>query len=233
MTECFKTLIEGYKAFQVSAYPSLKKDFVKLADEGQSPKVLFITCCDSRVDPSLIFQAKPGELFVIRNVASLVPPFEQGDGYHGVSAAVEFAVNSLKVKHIVVMSHTMCGGIQAMVESVDPTPTTFIGQWMTLGLEAKERAAQEICTSHQEHINLASRFSSLSSLKNLRTFPWIQEKEEQGILNLHAWQFDIRSGEIVAYNAETQQFQELHAYWQDSLCGLDACKPGSVLQKQG
>jgi carbonic anhydrase len=233
MTECFKPLINGYKNFQAYAYPVLKQEYETLASQGQSPKILFISCCDSRVDPSLIFQAKPGELFVVRNVASLVPPFEQGEGYHGVSAAVEFAVTGLQVKHIVVMGHTACGGIRAMVEEKENAPSSFIGQWMKIGLKAKEQAFAQECDHPHERVNLASRYATLTSLENLRTFPFVQEREGKKLLNLHAWQFDILTGKIVAYNGEKKSFQELETYWQEDACGLNTHTLDPQLDHQG
>src|SRR5215470_692230 len=135
-----KRLIEGYECFRSGRLPREQSRYHDLAENGQSPETMLIGCCDSRVSPEVIFDARPGELFVVRNVANLVPPYAPDDAYHGVSAALEFAVGILRVKHIVVLGHAHCGGVQAFAEDKEPvSPGDFIGKWMTLMAPAAEK----------------------------------------------------------------------------------------------
>src|SRR5512143_2469777 len=133
-------LLEGYRAFASQRLPTEQSRYRELAERGQTPEIMVIGCCDSRVSPEVIFDAGPGELFVVRNVANLVPPFETGGTYHGVSAALEFGVGALKVKHIVILGHAHCGGVKAYVEDAEPlSPGDFIGRWMSLMAPAAEK----------------------------------------------------------------------------------------------
>src|SRR5215204_7824057 len=145
-------LREGYQAFRSVRLRVEQTRYHDLAERGQSPEIMVIGCCDSRVSPEVIFDARPGELFVVRNVANLVPPFETGGTYHGVSAALEFGVGVLKVKHIVVLGHAHCGGVRAYAEDAAPiSPGDFIGQWMSLIAPAAEKVGQRESLSHAEY----------------------------------------------------------------------------------
>lgn len=168
--------------------------FESLADNGQHPRALVISCADSRVDPAMIFDAGPGELFIVRNVANLVPPFSPDRAHHGTSAALEFAVRILNVPDILVMGHGLCGGVRALLDGVSPEASDFIALWMALAVPALERARartgmpdQQLCCE-QETIKL--------SLENLATFPWIEARRAAGKLRLHGAHFDVRSGEL-------------------------------------
>src|SRR6476619_652025 len=146
-----KRLIEGYECFRSGRLPREQSRYHDLAENGQSPETMLIGCCDSRVSPDVIFDARPGELFVVRNVANLVPPFSPDQAYHGVSAALEFAVQVLRVKHIVVLGHAQCGGIRAFVDDIDPlSPGDFIGRWMAMFIKPGEQVGQRAHETRQD-----------------------------------------------------------------------------------
>jgi carbonic anhydrase len=186
-------LIEGYKRFR-ETYWAQNKDVFEALAAGQSPRAMVITCADSRVDPQLIFDAKPGEIFCVRNVANLVPPYTPDSFHHGTSAALEFAVCSLKVEHIIVLGHAQCGGIRALLQGGEQGD--FIGRWMEIAAPARERslAAAETATETAQH--LCERESIRVTIDNLKTFPWIAERVQAGLLKLHGWHFDFERGEL-------------------------------------
>ncbi|MBZ8134717.1 carbonic anhydrase [Afifella sp. IM 167] len=190
-----KRLLEGYRAFRDSRLPTEQSRFRELAEIGQSPEIMVIGCCDSRVSPEVIFDASPGELFVVRNVANLVPPYSPSSSQHGVSSAIEFAVQALKVKHIVVLGHARCGGIRAFAEQEQPlSPGDFIGKWMSLIAPATERVAARHSIPAEEYLERLEQASILQTLDNLRTFPFVAGREEAGELALHAAYFDVATG---------------------------------------
>ena len=182
-----------------------------MAQRGQTPKVLLIGCCDSRVDPAIIFDAQPGEMFVLRNVANLVPPYAPDQGHHGTSAAVEFAIRGLDVEHIVVLGHARCGGVRALIEGNDSTDSTdFVRGWMHIARSARDRALA-LTLSAGQPIEAARRMCEQEtvaiSLANLMTFPWVRERVEQGRLMLHGWFFDLESGELFRLDPISNTFQ--------------------------
>ena len=193
----FQTLIEGYRRFRARGWEAQRERWAELV-EGQRPKVMVIACSDSRVDPSQIFDARPGEMFVVRNVANLVPPYEPDSAYHGVSAALEFAVTQLEVEELVVMGHGFCGGCAAaLTGEFDEAPHGaghFIAHWIDMLSEA--RAA--IRTRHPQLNRQAFHEMELAgvrlSLRNLRSFPWVAEREADGRLKLHGAWFAIADG---------------------------------------
>jgi carbonic anhydrase len=206
-----QNFIRGYKKFRTDYFSSEKKNFLyeKLVREGQSPRTMVITCSDSRVDPSIILNVLPGELFVVRNVANLVPPFDNNPKHHGTSAALEFAVQTLNVRHIIVLAHSHCGGIRALL-SADSTDTNFISSWMNIAHEAKKKVlTQHKNQSLEQQEKICEEESLLISLKNLRSFPWIDEKVCAGVLYLHAWRFDLSTGIIKKFNEQSKQFEAL------------------------
>ena len=178
-----------------------------LAQGGPSAPVMIIACCDSRAAPETVFNAGPGELFVLRNVANLVPPYEPGGGQHGTSAAIEFAVNSVGVQHIVVMGHGRCGGIRAALGDSGPlAPGDFIGKWMGLLRPVTEEVAKYTILTEQERHTALERLSIRNSIRNLRTFPYVQQLEAEGRLEVHGAWFDIHSGELWLMDPETGDF---------------------------
>jgi carbonic anhydrase len=193
----FKTLLQGYRRFREQGWGAQRERWAGLA-EGQSPKVMVIACSDSRVDPAQIFDARPGEIFAVRNVGNLVPPFEPDNHYHGVSAALEFAVTQLEVEELVVMGHGFCGGCAAaLTGQFDEAPHGaghFISHWIDMLRPAREA----IRARHPELGREAFKEMELEgvriSLRNLRSFPWIREREEAGKLQLHGTYFAISDG---------------------------------------
>jgi carbonic anhydrase len=185
-------LIEGYRRFRETAWRQHEDRFATLAERGQSPRALVIACSDSRVDPQMIFSAAPGELFVVRNVANLVPPYEPDAAYHGTSAAIEFAVRALEVPDIVVMGHAGCGGVAALLREAETGPVgDFIGPWMSMARPARER----VLAAGGDSLHTACEHETVKlSLANLLTFPWIKERVDAGRLRMHGAYFDIESG---------------------------------------
>ena len=183
-------LLRGYRRFRAHTWPSQRRRFEALAEQGQRPRALVIACSDSRVDPGMIFHAAPGEIFVVRNVANLVPPYEPDGQYHGTSAAIEFAVLGLEVAHIIVMGHGMCGGIRALLEGVPPPMGDFLTPWIRVAAPAR-RALE--CNPVDPQ--LACEYESVRlSLANLRTFPWIVERIADRRVMLYGVHFDVRTG---------------------------------------
>jgi len=200
-------LIAGYRRFRETRFRTEAARFRRLAIQGQSPKAVVVACCDSRVDPQMVFSAAPGDLFVVRNVANLVPPYQATEEYHGTSAAIEFAIRALQIPRLIVMGHSQCGGIRAMLgdglESHD-----FLGPWMEIAADA--RAA---CKDHPPEA--AQRIGELEgiriSLRNLMTFPWIRERVEAGTLILEGLLFDVGAGELLRLDPGTGAFSAVPA----------------------
>lgn len=208
MTEFPDILLQGYSRFMSGRYAEESARYRALAETGQKPTTLIIACCDSRAAPETIFNAGPGELFVIRNVANLVPPYAPDGEYHSTSAALEFAVQSLRVKHVVVMGHGRCGGISAALDpAAEPlSPGDFIGRWMSLlAPVAKEIQDSTLLTSGERQTAL-ERISIRNSIANLRTFPCVKILEDKGKLRLHGAWFDISSGELWVMDPNSGDF---------------------------
>jgi carbonic anhydrase len=206
----FRALIEGYRRFRKSGWRTQRERWEQLA-EGQAPKVMVIACSDSRVDPTTIFDASPGEMFVVRNVANLVPPFELGGGRHGVSAALEFAVTQLEVHKIVVMGHGHCGGCRAALEqsflNARPGEGGFIARWIDMLDDAREDVVARYGDPLSAPARRAMEYAAVRvSLANLRSFPCIVEREGQGRLGLHGAFFAIDEGELHVLDEASGQF---------------------------
>lgn len=185
-------LTKGYHRFRENRWPSEHAEYEALAVNGQKPHTLVVACSDSRADPALIFDTAPGELFVVRNVANLVPPYEPDGKLHGVSAALEFGVNVLKVRHIVVMGHASCGGVTAMLKGSPPNCQDFVAPWVEQAAPAVRRAVEAVPAEDAECV--AEEVVVRLSIDNLRTFPWIAEKEASGALKLSGLHFGIANG---------------------------------------
>lgn len=188
-------LIAGYQRFRATEWPRERERFELTAEQGQRPHSLVIACSDSRVDPQMIFGAGPGELFVIRNVASLVPPFEQDEAHHGTSAAIEFAVRILEVGRILVLGHEMCGGIGMLLQAGEAGELDFAGRWMNLAAAA--RRAGDGLASPEARRTACEQAAVRLSLANLLTFPWVAEAVRQGKLSLHGGYFDIHRARLL------------------------------------
>ena len=204
-------LVAGYQKFRELYFNDNDTLYQELTKYGQQPTILVVACSDSRVDPALILNFRPGDLFVVRNVANLIPPYESDNGYHGTSAALEFGVHGLGVRHIIVLGHSQCGGIKALVEDSEPVKQGFIGRWMGLAAAAHARV---LCThphtTTTEKMNLCSHYSLQQSIDNLLTFPWIKERVAADNLMLHAWHLELETGLIYALNPDTNKFEALH-----------------------
>ncbi|MFN7128153.1 MAG: carbonic anhydrase [Brevundimonas sp.] len=195
MTASEDELTAGYRRFRTEHWPAARAEYEALA-QGQKPHTLIVACSDSRADPALIFDAAPGQLFVVRNVANLVPPYEPDGLLHGVSAALEFGVKVLNVKRIVVMGHAHCGGVNAMLNGAPDICADFVAPWVAQGSPVVRRVAEEVSEDQVE--GAAEEAVVRLSIENLRTFPWIAEREAAGELTLTGLHFGIADGVLRA-----------------------------------
>ena len=204
-----KPLLEGFEKFRTDIFSKDKSFFDNLIKRGQKPKIMVISCSDSRVDPAILFGTRPGELFVVRNVANLVPPYEPDDGYHGVSAAIEFAVRDLLVNHIVILGHAHCGGISSLCEhykerSFDKKKKKkkpsreFLNSWIDIAKPALKNI--DFSVSSIETQIQAEQGSIINSLNNLMTFPWVFDEIGKNNLKLHGWWFNMENASLWSKN---------------------------------
>lgn len=206
------SLIEGYRTFRSGIYRQNEERYRALANRTQKPKALIISCCDSRADPAMVFSADPGELFVVRNVANLVPPYEPDSHYHGTSAAIEFGITGLEIADVIVMGHARCGGIEALYESGrgNPPKGEFVSGWMSLA----KGVAEEVRKTHA-HLDRDSMLRQmeqravLRSIEMLRTFPFVREREADGRLRLHGWFYGIGTGLLSIYDKAQDRFVDV------------------------
>ena len=203
-------LVEGYRLFVDNRLPIERSRYQALAQTGQQPETMVIGCCDSRVSPEVIFDAHPGELFVVRNVANLVPPYSPTGFTHGVSAALEFAVEILQVKHIVVLGHTHCGGIRAFVEHANrPNRGDFIDDWMSLIAPAARAAGPRDTPTRADYLARLEQASIVGTLANLMTFPWIRARAQRRELELLGAHFDVATGAMAVHDPEASAFKPI------------------------
>ncbi|MDW3205903.1 MAG: carbonic anhydrase [Alphaproteobacteria bacterium] len=214
-------LLAGYRSYKALYHEKRAEMTLRLAEQGQHPAILVIACSDSRVDPAILFNADPGEIFVVRNVAALVPPYEPDGGHHGTSSAIEYAVKDLKVEEIIILGHHKCGGIQAMRSIVSgevEDDHEFIGDWMKL--------AQEACSMHGADDPSSGASVEMATIKlsirNLKSFPWITERVKAGKLRLHGWWFDIQTGNLLAHDPRTGQFSVIERVEPHGHTAIDA-----------
>lgn len=202
-------LLGGFKRFQREYFGDDSRLYASMKD-GQPAKTLMVACCDSRVDPAILTDCDPGDLFIVRNVANLVPPCEVGGDYHGTSAALEFAVKSLEVENIIIMGHGSCGGIKALWEDDGSQQSQFIHPWVSIATPAKMWVKETLSMAAPEvQIKACEQRAILESLANLMTFSCIRERVERGELSLHGWYFDISAGELLCFNPQTGAFEEV------------------------
>lgn len=212
MASEINNLINGYKIFHKKYFQDHSTLFNEFLMYGQQPKILFIACCDSRVDPAIVTNSKPGEIFVVRNIANLVPPYQEDGGYHGISAALEFAVQVIAVHHIVIFGHSQCGGIASLFNNENSTTNkkSFIQTWMEIAQPAYKKIEKDYShVSDQEKITRCEQESLCNSLKNLETFPWINEKIKNNKISTHAWYFDLATGIIKTFSKDKNVFEKL------------------------
>src|SRR6187551_3727242 len=211
MTTSFpQHLLEGYRAFTTQRLPTEQTRYRELSERGQAPAVMVIGCCDSRVSPEVIFDAGPGELFVMRNIANLVPVYQPDENAHGVSAALEYAVSVLRVKHIVVLGHAQCGGIRAFIDDIDPlSPGDFIGRWMAMFIKPGEKVGQREHETRQDFTTRIEKAAIHRSLENLMTFPFVRTLVESGQLNLHGAYFGVAEGSLFLLDQAAKEFHSV------------------------
>lgn len=191
MKKSLEKIFKGYQGFRKKYTLGQKSIMRSLSQNGQQPKIMVVACCDSRVDPALILQCDPGDLFVVRNVANIVPPYEKDAGHHGTSAALEFAVGTLKVCHLILLGHSQCGGIRALLDQEDAPPNDFITNWVSiLGEPAKKNT----------DVDAYAKRALQQSYENCLGFPWVYERVCEGTLIIHQWFFDIKTGQVFTYD---------------------------------
>lgn len=206
--------IAGFERFQDKYFRHDRKLFDRL-QRGQYPHAMMISCCDSRVDPAILTGAEPGEIFVMRNVANLVPPYEPEGNFASVPAALEFAVLSLEVEHIIVLGHAQCGGIQALMSGTKPG-SEFIGNWVSIAQRARERVLAELPDKPPAlQARACEQAAILVSLENLMTYPWIAQRVAIGEMHLHGWYFDIGEGSLLRFNPLSNAFESIDAHTPD------------------
>lgn len=202
-------LLSGFKKFRKTYFEHDRALYADLVKRGQSPKVLVIACADSRVDPAILTLCEPGDLFILRNVAALVPPYRPDSRHHGTSAGLEFAVRGLNVQHIVVLGHALCGGMQALRlgKAAKLDNYEFLSTWVKIATPARDAVAKKLAhTQPAEQQEALEKASIMLSLNNLLSFPWVRERHKRGKLFLHGWYFDMRVGELFAYDARARRF---------------------------
>jgi carbonic anhydrase len=198
MPKSLQTLVKGYQAFR-EKYVLGDNTFMKnLSEKGQAPEIIVVACCDSRVDPALLLQCDPGDLFIVRNVANIIPPYEHDALHHGTSAALEFGVCYLKAKDLVILGHSQCGGVEALLNQDKLPQDDFISNWIgQIHIEKHPSLSVDDC----------AKASLINSYKNVLSFPWIKERIEQGTFSVHLWFFNIKDGLIYAYEHHNENNQ--------------------------
>jgi len=206
-----ETFVTGFERFQERYFAGDESVYARLR-QGQTPRALVISCCDSRADPGMLMGAGPGDIFVVRNVANLVPPYRNGAEMPGIRADIEFAVKGLNVEQIIILGHSGCGGIRALMdgEGITSSQYEFIGAWVSIAAAARDRVMRELAGEPEAvQVKACEQGAIALSLANLMTFPWIRERVEAGRTALYGWYFDIDRGELLAYSQETGSFAPL------------------------
>ena len=205
-------LLKGFADFRLGYYTEHLDLFERLATEGQSPKILIVACADARVDPGILTQTQPGDIFTVRNVAAMVPPAQVPPDarHHGTSAAIEFAVRGLGVEHVVVLGHALCGGIGALVDGRDSVYADYdyLSTWTSIAQEVRDLAVRDLKgRSREEMTRAVEQASVLNSVSNLMSFRWLAEQVKSGHLCLHAWWFNMKEGQLYAFNQDKALFE--------------------------
>ena len=206
-----KALLEGNELFQKSYFKKHEEQLLDLVTHGQHPKALFIGCADSRVIPTLITNAPPGQLFVLRNVGNFVAPYKPDADYHATASGIEYAVLELNVSDVIICGHTHCGAIAALYRDMNEELFIHSKKWLTLGRKAKELAVLSLGKEAEKDklLALTEKLSILSQIENLMTYPYVKERVDAGTLHIHGWMYDIESGEIEYYDPDEHQFYSL------------------------
>lgn len=216
MSNRLSSLLSGYTQFRKKYIEHDESIMRYLAENGQNPKAMVIACSDSRVDPAIILQCNPGDLFIVRNVANIIPPYEKDSGYHGTSAALEFAIRCLKIKDVILLGHSNCGGIEHLLKTSgiqsdgktqnESCGDDFITRWVSV---IKNNNMSKLNSKKAQNINECAKFGLKQSYNNCLTFPWIKDALTKGDLFIHSWFFDIKSGEILSYHDESDDYKSL------------------------
>lgn len=212
MTE-INELLRGFQRFRVKSFEPNRDVFNRLAMQGQTPRALLIGCSDSRVDPAILTDSAPGDLFVVRNVANLVPPHETSGRYHGTSAALEFGICNLEIPNIIVLGHSRCGGIRALLEGYgrNDEGEGFIAPWVQIAAPARDEVLRRWPDASNEFKQRACERAGVRiSLTNLMTFPFVRQRVEAGSLSLYGWYYDLENGELMQYDPEKDRFYDLY-----------------------
>ncbi len=206
-----KNYAEGNELFQRTYFQKHEEELIELVDKGQSPKALFIGCSDSRVIPNMMIQSKPGDLFVIRNVGNFVPPYKPDEDYHATAAGIEYAVSVLEVEEIILCGHTHCGACKALYEPITDPSLIHTRKWLDLGEKAKELATgvMGLHGDKEELLRLTEKFSILTQIDNLLTYPSVNKRINNGSLFIHGWYYDIQTGHIDYYDPDKNAFLPL------------------------
>ncbi|MEA3523188.1 MAG: carbonic anhydrase [Campylobacterota bacterium] len=204
---------EGNELFLNTYYKQHEKELLELAEKGQNPKALFIGCSDSRVIPDLMLQTKPGDLFVVRNVGNFVAPYKPDEDYHATASAIEYAVNVLKVSEVIICGHTHCGAIKSLYSPIESEKLIHIKKWLELGERAKSLAllSQGENSDPEALLRMTEKFSIITQIDNLLSYPYVKEAVNKGELHIHGWYYDIEYGNIDYYDPESYSFKPLSA----------------------
>ena len=212
-------LIDGNESFKDKKFKKYEEKFLDLVENGQKPKVLFIACSDSRVDPALITNSDPGSLFVLRNIGNFVPPFSPDNDYHATAAGIEYAVSILKVKEIIICGHTHCGACKALYEDISDASLIHTKKWLELGESAKTSAILSLGVNapKEDLVRLTEKLSVIKQIENLLTYPNVKRRFEEESLYIHGWYYDIETGKIEYYNADSYEFLPLKDLTQENI----------------
>ncbi len=204
-------LIAGYGAFRDKQFKKYKNRFIDLVQQGQRPKVLFIGCSDSRVDPALITNSDPGELFVLRNIGNMVPPFSPDNDFHGTAAGIEYAVSVLNVTDIIVCGHSHCGAIDGVYREITDPALIHVKKWLELGKQARDYVEETLKDgeSVKKKLEMTERISVVFQLSNLLTYPEVARRVEEGSLSLRGWYYKIKTGELEYYDDDSMTFKPM------------------------
>lgn len=206
-------LLDGFATFRTQYYPRHRELYEKLSRDGQSPGVLIIGCADARVDPAILTQTQPGDLFVVRNVAAIVPPSQRDHQFHGTSSAVEFAVRGLQVQHVVILGHALCGGLGALYEGSDSplADYDFLLNWMRIAQPAKDAVLEAMPKDAPVEVvrRAIEQASVINTVANLMTFDWIVERVKAGTLSIHGWYFDMTKAQLFAFDPQGCVFNKV------------------------
>jgi carbonic anhydrase len=200
MERSYNKMLRGYEEFRAKYADGDQSVMHYLSHNGQQPQVMIVACCDSRVDPALILQCDPGDLFVVRNVANIVPPYEKDAMHHGTSAALEFGIRFLNVKNLILLGHSQCGGIQTLLNSNFAENNDFISNWVSILDDTHH---------HATDVDDCAKLALKKSRQNCLTFPWIKERIDANEMNIHLWFFDIKTGSISSYSEKEGEFKAL------------------------